>query len=762
MENKNINSFSENVDKLINSTNTVISALTGLNETIIADEDIVNIKLEEETIQLPSYQNVLNRLKKVEKTVETFTAGTGSIKTTDGTNREIKVETLPTAPKKIINISSPTNFKSDANWFFENLLFPKLVVSIDLTNNVEEDSDRVYISRVIITLNDDTRIFYENNILDKNLTYDELISLLNENNISYYEDIDTLYFPLKMEKYKGEFIIKNIELKDGKQWYYLDNINYTYIEKNSSHTNLTLGINSQLRLNNTLFTINQINTNNNSVLMSANLGMITPTIGDVLYYYETPTQYKNIEIPVGIDEINCIYFKGVNERYNLISNEWSDCATFISNDLTNEDNETLKIFYQKYVADFGAEWISQAKEKKVPAYSGITPNIPVLTASDFKVVQINKQINASFDKNELDNLTQQISTLKSSINSSRNTIAKLKTNLTTTTLVKERYNLQNLITNEALLLSTNTSEYKSLVNELEGYIKKNSVVKVTPKYRIRGFFPIPQPKIIYDDKNNEISKQEVIGFDIKYRYIKNDETGVDLGTYTYTDGSSYINAVFSDWIIISSALKEKVYNNKSDVFEWKEENVGDGNVININQLDIPINEGEKVEIMVRSISEAGYPDCPLKSDWSNSIIIDFPNDLTSNNKITNLLDDVKSDSTSIKLDEVLNTAGFYSHISDEIISPDDSTQMYHHNADNIAIKISKTDDKNNEIVNTNSLTYIMKEILNRLDKLESKLGSGDVNKISIIESKLENMEVETKKISDIESKIEHIIDTKIE
>ena len=150
MENKNINSFSENVDKLINSTNTVISALTGLNETIIADEDIVNIKLEEETIQLPSYQNVLNRLKKVEKTVETFTAGTGSIKTTDGTNREIKVETLPTAPKKIINISSPTNFKSDANWFFENLLFPKLVVSIDLTNNVEEDSDRVYISRVII------------------------------------------------------------------------------------------------------------------------------------------------------------------------------------------------------------------------------------------------------------------------------------------------------------------------------------------------------------------------------------------------------------------------------------------------------------------------------------------------------------------------------------------------------------------------------------------------------------------------------------
>ena len=50
------------------------------------------------------------------------------------------------------------------------------------------------------------------------------------------------------------------------------------------------------------------------------------------------------------------------------------------------------------------------------------------------------------------------------------------------------------------------------------------------------------------------------------------------------------------------------------MFDWKIENVADGSEININQIDIPITKGEKVEIKIRSISEAGYPDNPLKSD----------------------------------------------------------------------------------------------------------------------------------------------------
>ena len=93
--------------------------------------------------------------------------------------------------------------------------------------------------------------------------------------------------------------------------------------------------------------------------------------GRVFSFYISPFASKEIDVPVGANEINCVYFKGVNEQYNLLGNEWSDCVSFITNELVNEGGDTLKNYYQKYVADFGAEWISFAKEKKVPAYSGL-------------------------------------------------------------------------------------------------------------------------------------------------------------------------------------------------------------------------------------------------------------------------------------------------------------------------------------------------------------------------------------------------------
>lgn len=730
MGNKNINSFSENVNKLVNSTNNIISMVNGINETFISDNEVIDVSVNDtDIIQLPSYQNILNRLKNVENVVESFTSGRGIVKI-DGTNREIKVETLPNVPQKITEIETPTNFKINSNWFFENLLFPKLTISIDLVNKIDNDSDRVYISRIIIPLNDNNKYFYEENIHNKNLSYEELLLLLNQNDISYFEDVETIYFPLKGEEYNGNFLIKNIEIVDGKRWFYLDNTSYK--KNGEENSNLTLKKGDTLRYNNSLYIIDIIN--NDSIFLKSKMGLETPKIGDVFQFYTSPTQNKNIEIPIGVDEINCIYLKGVNEKYNLIGNDWSDCVSFISNELLNENGTTLKTYYQQYVSDFGAEWISLAKEKKIPAYNGIIPNTPTLNASDFKVVQINTQVNATIDKNKLTNLSSQITTLKSSINSSRNTISKLKNNLTTTTLNSERFKLQNLITNEELQLSTNTSEYKSLVNELEGFVKESGVITIPPKYRIRGFFPIPEPKYTYDENNNLLSKQEVIGFDIKYRYIKKDETGVELGTYLYRDGDSSINAIFSDWNIISSPIKEKVYNEKLDIFEWVEENVGDGNTININQVDIPINDGEKVEIMIRSISEAGYPNCPLKSNWSNSVIISFPNNLTTTNKITNLLDDVKSDSNSIKLDDVLNSAGFYSHISDEIVASDDNTKIYHHDTENIAFK-EKTTTNGSEVINTISLYTAMEKLQSKINTLNNTLNEV-FEKINVIDSNI--------------------------
>ena len=721
MNNKNINSFADNVSKLVKSTNNAIASLNALNETMTTENDTVNIELEEgNNIQIPSYANLIHRMNTVERTVDSFSSGNGVVKLADGTHRYVKVSNLPSIPKRIEGVIAPSYFNIDANWFFESLMFPKIVINLDLTNQVDDDSDRIKVCRIIINNDDFNKSFYETYIKDKKLSYDNLIVLLEDNNISYFKDEEIIDFPLTTQQLIGEFIIEKTEIINGELWYYINDVNYG-TNGNDNLRNINLKINDTLKYKNSLYKIEEVDLSLNKIRIISNLGMDVPSIGGVFTIYESPFKKKEIKIAIGIDEINCIYLKGVNENYNLLANEWSEPINFISNELMYEDNksETLLNYYYNNVSDFGTYWISQAKEKKIASNKGLKPNKPTLNENDFKVVQVNTQINAALNSDEIVKTASQIASLKTSISSSRDAIYKLKTNLTNTTIQSERFNIQNLIVNEENILSNNTTEYKSLVNHLSGFIKDNNLSVVKPKYRIRGFFPVPNPQYIYDTKNDNIivNKQEVIGFEIRYRYLKLDDTGVELGTYSYSEKDSIINAVFSDWNIITSPIKERVYDADIDSWYWQEENVGDGNVININQIDIPITDGEKVEFQVRSISEVGYPNCLLKSDWSNKIIIKFPESLSTTDQLTNILEDVKSDATSIQLDEVMRSSGYYSHISDEMISGD-NTKMYHHNADNIFYKMTKLEGGLTK-VNTVSVTDAIKDIYNRLAALDS-------------------------------------------
>ena len=158
--------------------------------------------------------------------------------------------------------------------------------------------------------------------------------------------------------------------------------------------------------------------------------------------------------------------------------------------------------------------------------------------------------------------------------------------------------------------------YSTLVNSFQSIVRENSAITTEPKYHIRGFFQIPDAQ--YADSANGLGRQEVIGFDIMYRYLHTNDSGVSLDTFTYTktapDGTTETaKAVFSDWNMVTSLTREQVWDDETGTYIWKDEQSADGDVININQIDIPIRYGEKVEIKARSISEAGYPRNPAKS-----------------------------------------------------------------------------------------------------------------------------------------------------
>ena len=679
----NSNSYAENLKKLTENSADIIAIASGINEAMAGNDAEVNIS---EDMSLPSFSNIVKRVERAENTISKFTQGKGVVETDDGTYRKIKVTNVSRPPEAISTLAFSNVFSIDPNWFFESLQYPRCTVSIDLTDKIDEDSDRVYVTRIILDRsNTDILDYYNTNIANKPVGYAALITMLEKDGITYKEDKDEIKLPLTYEKYYGEFRIVNTKLiQDNKGvsrlWYFLDTLSYSEVNEAgiAVSTGNILSVNDKVRFNNSLYSVLEVDQSQNCVRLGYDIGYETLGNGDILEFYNAPFSSKVVNIGIGINEIDIVYVKGINEEYNLIAKDWSNPISFITNDLVFNENTniTFEEYYSKNVADFGKSWIAQIKEGQIHAYNGSTPRTPVINVDDLQVVQINTQLDATLDKETYNKLTSEIAQTKSNISAVRTTIATNKDLLIQSSDEDVRKNIQNIINSDTETLNSLTTQYNSLVEELNTLLNETGVINYSPKYHIRGFFAIPEP----------VNNEQVIGFDIMYRYLHTDETGIKLNTYEYTDSNNIIQTgVFTDWNVVESALLEKVFDAENDIFVWKNESSADGSKININQIDIPIRNGEKVEIKVRSISEAGYPSNPLKSSWSQSVIISFPDNLTSDDTVTTILDSVKSDMTAVVLQETMSAAGVYTHLAD-------GNSTYKHTAKNISYTDSSTDE----------------------------------------------------------------------
>ena len=725
----NNNSYSENMAMLTQAANEIVEMAKAMNESVTGNDAEVVIT---DDVVLPSYQNIVNRVERAERTMARFTAGKGVIEADDGSYRKIRVETISRPANDIINVDKPSSFDIDPNWFFEAMQYPRCVVKIDLAGKIEDDSDRVYVCRIIIDVNQ-ARLTEDikNSLKTSQMPYNEMIDYLENNFIEYKEDKDEIRLPLTYEKFNGSFtvtginLIKNNETGLNYTWYYLSTINYSTVKDDgtSDETGHILQVGDYLRFNNSLFRIKEINQAEMRVRLEYSVGYDTVGLQDTLEFYSDPFKEKIISVGISIDELDVIYIKGVNEKFNLLSREWSNPIVIETNDLvkSGEYNVKLRSYYTETVADFGKMLISNIKEGKIPAYGAKKPSAPILNEGDLRVVQINTQLNATLDSERYTSITSEIASVKSSITATRNTISANKNKIITEFDINRRTIIQNSITSDTNKLNNLTTQFSSLVDELNTLLNDADVIKYSPKYHVRGFFAIPDPQYTIDDENTKIGKQEIIGFETMYRYLHTDETGSPLNTFEFTDSSNNVteSGVFTDWCITNSPILPKIYNSETDRFEWVQESL-DGTHVTINQIDIPIRSGEKVEIKVRSISEAGYPYMPLKSEWSNSVIVSFPDNLMSNDSVTTILDNVKSDMTSVILQETLSAAGMYTHISD-------SNSRYKHNTDNIEYTEIVTDENGNTTATTMSLTDKLRSLSAREDSTESGITYTDTS-----------------------------------
>lgn len=709
----NNNSFAENINTVVKQQANALQMLAALQKSLATNDANVSYthvtdKNENVEITLPSYSSIINRLEAVENSITALHKGEGTITVSDTsgvTTREVKLVSIAEPPERITSPVNPETFEIDANWFFEDLMFPGAKVTIDLTNKIESTADRVKVKRIILNSQvANATTAWMNDLKDASYDYQQLVSYLTNNNIEYSEDEEILDLPMTRRTGEGFFQLTADPIyDDGEIWYQLDTLNYATVTSYGVNTgvNRVLSVEDYVSSNNTLFQIVEINQAAKRVRLKPVIGSNPIGRYSMLRYYEAPFATKEVKIRFGAHEYDIIYFKGIAEAFNLEASEWSEPVKFSTDELVYDgDGKTnFAQYYLNNIVDWGANMIAEAKEKPIKAYYGQTPNAPVLNESDFRVVQINTQINAALDTSEIKNLTADIENVKSQISSLKSTIAAQKTNLQTIQDYDSYKTLQLQIETNIKDLETAQLQFHTMVQQLQSYVKENGAVNVTPKYHIRGFFAIPELKYSDEDKTQP---QQIIGFEIAYRYVKQDNTGVDLNTFTYTDTqSASTTGIFSDWNIVSGVTRERSYNETTGLYEWTSENVAAGDEININQVSIPITKGEKVEFRVRSVSEAGWPSNCLKSNWSNAIIIEFPSTLSTTNEIADLIKETNDEAIDLSIEYTLNSLGVNAHLNDTIQNTNSVNGLYYkHLAKNIAFELK---DENDGTVKTVSL-----------------------------------------------------------
>jgi hypothetical protein len=725
-----------------------LEILNGLNQVSVSTNDTVTIEMLDEqglpqNVNIPSYGYIRGEIQRLDSNIRSL-AGIGNnsstVRNPDGTYSQVfKAETLK-EPPRLTNLSVPSTFGVKDNWFFESFLSPLLYVSVNVTGQITDSADRIVVKRIIAnTQNDDQKNYFDTTLKGRNdLSYDQFLQELGNNGIGYFVDEDIVQLPLRTIRYIGDFGVlgyydDNVATTDAngntfqeiRRNYKLDKLTYTDTLTNVPDGK-SLNVNDQLSTpDGSLYLITAVNTDQSSIQAKRISGYQPIQIGaKTISISSTDFGPRSVQINVGFDERQGIFFKTIDDNFNIVSATWSTGVIFWSNELQTKDSNgqvvTLENYYLNNVSDLGKVFLGAAKENKIPAIQAVKPDAPLVTTDSFKVVQINKQVTDSTSAKVIEDklnlktqLKSEIDALDEAINETR---VQLNSGLSTNNNTSNRRSLglqiadindtgdsgfgaprnNNLIAQSQLttppganissltanlnsLIDQRTKKsqlYASLVDEINVLVRDVPQIVTQPKYRVRGFWPIPAPK-----EDPVTGPQNVIQFSVRYRYLNDGGSAQSSETIEFVDNDGQKkNASFSNWTEYKTDIRKKVYDESRGIYVWADEITSDSNVQNINQLDIPITKGERVEIQIMSISEGGWPDNPQMSDYSESVVITFPDNLSVSG-ISDTLTTNNQDASVVRMQRTLDSQGLPAHLSQQFTSGD---KIYFHDTSGIA------------------------------------------------------------------------------
>ena len=704
------NSISQIIRQFLEMNQNSLETYEKISEAITTDKKTVAIDLFDETgnlktVQVPAFGYLKREIERLDQNFKSLSGlgqGDAAVKMADGTFRQIQKSKLKSPAKTVTSVAAPKTFVTKSNNFFESFLNPLLSIQLDVAGQVPADTEKIKVKRYLIdSTNAASADWFDNNIKGSDsIEINGLISNLETNNISYIIDEEVIDAPVRSTQYAGYFdvskvktaqrnvVVDGVSVTKSVKLYSLNKFTYTDASKSLTDTE-TIKVGDELMVNSgtnsTKYRVVALNSDTLEVELLLLEGYEAIKVGNAqLKVYKNKEAYSNIDINVGFDERAAIFIKPVDPDSNLEAEFWSPGTAIYTNDLiitlANGEVQTLAQYYKEQVADFG-QLIKALKDDSIPPSTlGVTPDAPVLEANNFKVVQVNAHLtsNNAFDQIKKLNSSkitaeENIKKLDEDLASRRSAVATKKY---TTSVEKDRD--RNELTAALNQRAAESKLYSSLVNEIRTISDGNSVKSTSAKYRVRGFWTIPAPK-----KSANTIDQEIVQFKVQYRYLSADGKPAPITQIPFVDGvtGKEKTGAFSNWNEVMTPVRKRVKDEATGKYYWDSENVEDGQAININQLDLPIQSGEVIEVRVKSVSEAGWPANPVESDWSNVTRIEFANGTQATESVISIVDQNSAEIAKVKLMDELESTGLYAHVADSFAV---NEKYFAHEANSIA------------------------------------------------------------------------------
>ena len=695
-----------------------LDILQAINDAFLSNKNHLSVKIGEDSYAIPSFISLENKINNLQENFENLINApkTGEAYFNfDGNSRAIEVRGYTHTPHSI-TLNNVDGFEVEHNDIFKDFLTPVPYVKFSV-ENIPNDIISVNVKKIIPKTNELKEVF--NGLLNNSNSSQQSYSELYKKLSLYKEDVDFVEYdtikklPIRKNIGSGTYVIESIindyideNLDEYITIRFRNNIDNSYDESYTNKLSYKLfdeTLEKNLKVGDCLVTyddsakmiITEIQQNTNTItfrvlngeylnLLPSDLNDINPVeINDLskLKFF-SPIDFNNdkyIKVPLEEDQYVFIAIAPINDRMNIQSS-WGTGVIVNTYRLLSNDNEKFEDYYKNNVMNIGDTlneliYLSPGSLTKMNGddFNNITNIIPTINEDHLSVVQINKHLNDSVAVKNIRTLYSQKLKYNSQLTEIQAKIDDINSKLSEVSY-DDTSNIRSIYVSQLTDYNKTKNELVTsitkIIDEISLAANSSDVPIENAKYHIRGFFDI-----VDFEKQNDNLKDHIKGIKVQYRYKNLDNT---QGTAT-TIADKFL---FSDWNDMPGFLNPKLVSyEKGDYIFNLQKDTSNQNIPSFNQIDIPISQGETVDIRLKVIYDYGYPYAEVSSQWSEIVNIEFPKEYLKNIQILDIISENNSDIETNRFQNILKEQGIPSHIEDKI---QDQDITYFHKPENIA------------------------------------------------------------------------------